>query len=63
MWTRQANAAANAELAKERAKAVRAALTAAGVALENIEMRKPAQIEAGASQQDNARRVEILLAS
>jgi cytochrome c oxidase subunit 2 len=57
------NAAANAELAKERAKAVRAALTAAGVAEDRIELRKPGQIEAGASNQNNARRVEILLAS
>jgi cytochrome c oxidase subunit 2 len=54
------NAAANAELAKDRAKNVRAALTEAGVAQDRIELRKPSQIEAGAASQDNARRVEIV---
>lgn len=56
------NAAKNAELAKERAKAVRAALTAAGIAPERIEMRKPEQITAGTAAKDAARRVEIAVA-
>jgi outer membrane protein OmpA-like peptidoglycan-associated protein len=52
---------ANEELAKNRAKAVRDALTAAGVPLANIEMRPPTFVEAGAAAGGDAeaRRVEI----
>jgi len=53
---------ANGELAKNRAKAVRDALTAAGVPVTNIEMRPPAFVEVGASTtagDAEARRVEI----
>lgn len=54
------SAAANAELAKQRAQAVRDALLAAGVPADAVELRKPQQVtaEGGA---DAARRVEILL--
>jgi cytochrome c oxidase subunit 2 len=54
------SAAANAELAKARAKTVRDALQAAGVAAERIEMRKPQNIEAGAADAARARRVDIV---
>jgi outer membrane protein OmpA-like peptidoglycan-associated protein len=53
---------ANEELAKNRAKAVRDALTAAGVPVANIEMRPPAFVEVGANTtagDAEARRVEI----
>lgn len=53
---------ANQELAKNRAKAVRDALTAAGVPVANIEMRPPAFVEVGANAAGGdaeARRVEI----
>ncbi len=51
--------AKNAELAKQRALAVRDALKAAGVAEDRIEMKKPEQINAGSA--DDARRVEVKL--
>ena len=51
--------AMNAELAKQRALAVRDALVAAGVAEELIELKKPEVADAGASEQ--ARRVEVKL--
>jgi cytochrome c oxidase subunit II len=54
------SATQNAELAKARAIGVRDALTAAGVALERIEMRKPSQIEAGSGSAAQARRVDIV---
>jgi cytochrome c oxidase subunit II len=54
------SAAQNAELAKARAIGVRDALTAAGVAAERIEMRKPSQIEAGSGAAAQARRVDIV---
>ncbi len=54
------SADANAELAKQRAFAVRDALVAAGVPGDAIELRKPQQITA-AGAADEARRVEILL--
>lgn len=54
------SAAANAELAKQRAQAVRDALLAAGVPADAVELRKPQQITAGGGA-DEARRVEILL--
>jgi outer membrane protein OmpA-like peptidoglycan-associated protein len=53
---------ANQELAKNRAKAVRDALTAAGVPVANIEMRPPMFVEIGANTtagDAEARRVEI----
>lgn len=53
---------ANEELAKNRAKAVRDALTAAGVPVANIEMRPPTFVEIGANTtagDADARRVEI----
>ncbi len=56
------SAAQNAELAKQRAFAVRDALTKAGIAAERIELRKPSQIEAGKGDAAQARRVEIGLA-
>ena len=52
-------AAQNAELAKQRAFAVRDALAKAGVAADRIELRKPAQIEAGSGSATQARRVDI----
>jgi cytochrome c oxidase cbb3-type subunit 3 len=53
------NAAQNAELAKQRALAVRDQLKALGVAEESIELKEPENIEAGAGAQ--ARRVEVSL--
>ncbi len=52
------SAAANAELAKNRAKAVREALKAAGISQDRIEMRKPEMTEGG-SDPAEARRVEV----
>jgi K(+)-stimulated pyrophosphate-energized sodium pump len=51
--------AKNAELAKQRAFAVRDALKAAGVAEDRIELKKPEQINAGNAA--DARRVEVKL--
>lgn len=50
--------AANEELAKNRAKAIREALKAAGVAEDKIEMRKP-QATTGTGDNREARRVEV----
>lgn len=50
--------AANLELAKERAKAVRAALEAAGVNRDRINMKPPAEVTGGGDNRE-ARRVEI----
>ncbi len=50
--------AANLELAKERAKAVRAALEAAGVSKDRINMKPPAEVT-GSADNKAARRVEI----
>lgn len=55
------NAAQNAELAKERALAVRDVLKAEGVADSQIELRKPEEIAGGAGPDAEARRVEIRL--
>lgn len=56
------NAEQNAELAKQRALAVRDALTAAGVPESQIELKKPEQIEGNTTGSDaEARRVEISL--
>jgi outer membrane protein OmpA-like peptidoglycan-associated protein len=52
--------AKNAELAKERAKAVRAALQAAGVDATRVALRKPESTLAGGDAQE-ARRVEMRL--
>lgn len=49
---------ANLELAKERAKAVRAALEAAGVSRDQINMKPPAEVTGGGDNKE-ARRVEI----
>lgn len=57
---RTGDQAHNEELAKNRAVAVRDALTAAGVPAANIEMRPPMMVEIGAAGRDaDARRVEI----
>jgi outer membrane protein OmpA-like peptidoglycan-associated protein len=52
------NQAQNAELAKNRAKAVRAALETAGVKPDRIDMQKP-QVTAGTGDNKEARRVEV----
>ena len=52
------DAAANAELAKQRAFAVRDALQALGVAADRIELRKPEQM-LGSGSRAEARRVEV----
>jgi K(+)-stimulated pyrophosphate-energized sodium pump len=52
------NAQQNAELAKQRAFAVRDALTAAGVAADRIDMSKPAETVGGDDPQQ-ARRVDV----
>jgi cytochrome c oxidase subunit II len=58
------NAAKNAELAKQRAFAVRNALTKSGIPAERIELRKPAQVDAGSgADATRARRVDIVSAS
>lgn len=54
------DAAQNAELAKRRALAVREALKTAGVTEEQIELKKPEQVE-GTGSEAEARRVEITL--
>ena len=54
------DAAMNAELAKQRAFAVRDALKALGVAEDKIELRKPEETAAGGSNAQ-ARRVEVAL--
>lgn len=54
------NAAINAEIAKERAMAVRHALLALGVAESSIELHKPAVSE-GTGNLAQARRVEVVL--
>lgn len=53
------NAAANAELAKNRAQAVAAALAAEGVANERIDLVKPADTSDQTADMSAARRVEI----
>lgn len=51
----------NAELAKQRAQAVQAALIALGVAEDKVELKKPEQTQADGSNAE-ARRVEVILA-
>ena len=50
----------NAELAKQRAQAVQAALMALGVAEDKVELKKPEQTQADGSNAE-ARRVEVIL--
>jgi cytochrome c oxidase subunit II len=58
------SAAKNADLAKQRAFAVRDALTKAGVKAERIELRKPTQVDGGSgAAAERARRVDIVSAS
>ena len=57
------SATKNAELARQRAFAVRDALTRFGVAAVRIELRKPSQVEAGSGgDAARARRVDIVAA-
>lgn len=51
----------NAELAKQRAQAIQAALMALGVAEDKVELKKPEQTQADGSNAE-ARRVEVILA-
>ncbi len=53
--------AKNAEIAKQRAFAVRDALKAAGVAEDKIDLQKPTDITAGATSAAEGRRVEVSL--
>lgn len=55
------NAAANAELSKNRAQAVQAALIAAGVAETSIELMKPEDATQGTGNDADARRVEVVV--
>lgn len=50
----------NAELAKQRALSVKAALAALGVAEDKVELKKPEQLQAAGSNAE-ARRVEVIL--
>jgi len=54
------DAAINAELAKQRALAVRDALKALGVAEDKVELKKPEQVQ-GAGSNAEARRVEVVV--
>ena len=49
----------NAELAKQRAFAVRDALTGAGLTAEQIELSKPQETTGGSGDDREARRVEV----
>ena len=55
------NAKANAELSKNRAKAVAAALKAAGVAEDRVMLEKPADTTGSALSNSEARRVEVTI--
>ena len=55
------DAAFNAELAKSRAEKVAAALAAAGIARERIDLDKPADIVAGDASYANDRKVEVTI--
>jgi outer membrane protein OmpA-like peptidoglycan-associated protein len=57
---RTGNPEQNAELAKQRATAVRDALVAAGIPAERIELRKPVETEGGGDDRQ-ARRVEVTI--
>ena len=52
----------NAELAKKRAQAVAKVLTDNGVAADRIELRKPETVTAGAGDDRQARRVDVVAA-
>ena len=54
------NAQVNEEVSKQRALAVRDALTALGVAADKIELRKP-EVTEGSGNNAEARRVEVVL--
>ncbi len=54
------SAAQNAELAKQRALAVRGALQALGVAQSSVELRKPEELQ-GTGSNAEARRVEVVV--
>jgi outer membrane protein OmpA-like peptidoglycan-associated protein len=54
------SAAANAELARKRAMAVRDALVAAGVAESSVELKKP-EVSTGSGSAAEARRVEVMI--
>ncbi len=54
------NAAANAELSKNRAAAVKAALVATGIADGSVEMVKPAETTDTTTSKEGARRVEVV---
>ena len=56
------NADKNAELAKERAKAVAKLLEDSGIAADRIELRKPETITAAEGADQQARRVDITAA-
>ncbi|MGA8053220.1 MAG: OmpA family protein, partial [Burkholderiales bacterium] len=56
---RTGDLASNEELARNRAKAVKDALVAAGVAETRITLAKPVFVEIGAGKDAEARRVEI----
>lgn len=56
------SAAVNAEIAKQRAQAVAKALTDAGIAAERIELRKPQTITDSTGANEQARRVDIVVA-
>ena len=55
------NAAANAELSKNRAQVVQAALIAAGVAENSVELVKPEDATQGTGNDADARRVEVVV--
>ena len=55
------NAAANAELSKKRAQAVKAALEATGIAADRIVLEKPAETTAADADMAQARRVEVTI--
>jgi len=55
------NAAANAELSKNRAQAVKAALVAAGIADSAVELVKPEETTDATTTDANARRVEVVV--
>ncbi len=55
------NAAANAELSKKRAQAVKAALEKAGIPAASVELVKPAETTDATGDNTNARRVEVVV--
>ena len=55
------NAAANAELSKNRAQAVQAALVAAGIPADRTVLEKPAETSGTAATNAASRRVEVVL--